>query len=268
MLKKTKIVATVGPSTTEKETLLKMIQEGVNVFRINFSHGTYDDHIAAIKKIKAADGELGTHTAILADLQGPKIRIGAMPEEGLMLSNGDEFILTNSEKKRTKLSAFISYKGLPSDVKKGEKILLDDGKIVLETIHTDKKTTITTKVIAGGLLYSRKGVNLPDTVISTSSLTEKDKADLEVALNNNVDWVGFSFVRNAREIIELRHLITQHGGNAKIIAKIEKPEAVENLEAIIEESDAIMVARGDHGVEVPLEKVPLLQKKIVTHSRQ
>ena len=207
MLKKTKIVATVGPSTTEKETLSRMIQEGVNVFRINFSHGTYDDHIAAIKKIKEADGELGTHTAILADLQGPKIRIGSMPEHGLLLSNGDEFVLTNSEKKRTKLSAYISYRGLPSDVKKGEKILLDDGKIVLETIHTDKKTTITTKVIAGGLLFSRKGVNLPDTEISTSSLTEKDKADLELALSNNVDWVGFSFVRNAREIIELRHHI-------------------------------------------------------------
>ncbi len=268
MLKKTKIVATLGPSTSQKETLVKMIQEGVNVFRINFSHGTYDDHITAIKKIKEADFDLGTHTAILADLQGPKIRVGEMPAEGLLLSNGDEFILTNSEEKRTKLSALISYKGLPADVKKGENILLDDGKIVLETINTDKKTTITTKVIAGGLLYSRKGVNLPNTIISTSSLTQKDKADLEVALNNKVDWVGFSFVRNAREIIELRHLITQLGGSAKIIAKIEKPEAVENLEAIIEESDAVMVARGDLGVEVPLEKVPLLQKRIVTHSRQ
>jgi pyruvate kinase len=268
MLKKTKIVATVGPSTSEKEILLKMIQEGVNVFRINFSHGTYDDHITAIKKIKEADFELGTHTAILADLQGPKIRVGEMPDEGLLLSNGDEFTLTNSEEKRTKLSALISYKDLPCDVEKGESILLDDGKIVLETTKTDKKTTITTKVIAGGVLYSRKGVNLPNTVISTSSLTEKDKADLEVALNNKVDWVGFSFVRNAREIIELRHLITQHGGSAKIIAKIEKPEAVENLEAIIEESDAIMVARGDLGVEVPLEKVPLLQKRIVSQSRK
>jgi pyruvate kinase len=268
MLKKTKIVATVGPSTSEKDTLIKMIQEGVNVFRINFSHGSYSDHTTAIKKIKEADIELGTHTAILADLQGPKIRVGEMPEEGLLLSNGDEFILTNSEEKRTNLSAIISYKDLPGDVKKGESILLDDGKIVLETIKTDNKTTITTKVIAGGILYSRKGVNLPNTVISTSSLTAKDKADLEVALDNKVDWIGFSFVRNAREIIELRHLITQHEGNAKIIAKIEKPEAVENLEAIIEESDAIMVARGDLGVEVPLEKVPLLQKKIVSHSRQ
>jgi pyruvate kinase len=212
MLKKTKIVATVGPSTSEKDTLIKMIQEGVNVFRINFSHGSYSDHTTAIKKIKEADIELGTHTAILADLQGPKIRVGEMPEEGLLLSNGDEFILTNSEEKRTNLSAIISYKDLPRDVKKGESILLDDGKIVLETIKTDNKTTITTKVIAGGILYSRKGVNLPNTVISTSSLTAKDKADLEVALDNKVDWIGFSFVRNAREIIELRHLITQHGG--------------------------------------------------------
>ena len=185
MIKKTKIVATVGPSTTEKEILEKMIQEGVNVFRINFSHGCYEDHISAIKKIKEVDKIIGSHTAILADLQGPKIRIGEMPDDGLLLSAGDEFLITTSKNKRTKLSALITYKELPKDVKKGEHILLDDGKIVLKTLKTDNETSITTKVIAGGRLYSRKGVNLPDTVISTSSLTKKDKADLDLKKDFN-----------------------------------------------------------------------------------
>ena len=263
MEKRTKIVATIGPSSSSEEILMKMINEGVNVFRINFSHGTHQDHIEAIKKIKKVDHNLGSHTAILADLQGPKIRIGEMPNDGVLLKENDEFYLTTLKEHQLPLAASISLKQLPLDVKKGEKILLDDGKIHLIVKETNKKDTIKTKVIAGGILFSRKGVNLPDTNISVSSLTKKDKEDLKVAIEQKVDWIGFSFVRSAREVIELKHLISNLNGDAKVIAKIEKPEAVKDLNSIMEETDAIMVARGDLGVEVPLEKVPLIQKKIV-----
>ena len=263
MEKRTKIVATIGPSSSSEEILMEMINEGVNVFRINFSHGTHQDHIEAIKTIKKVDNKLDSHTAILADLQGPKIRIGKMPNDGVLLKENDEFYLTTLKNHKLPLAANISLKQLPIDVKKGEKILLDDGKIHLIVKDTNKKDTIKTIVIAGGILYSRKGINLPDTNISDSSLTKKDKEDLKVAIEQKVDWIGFSFVRSAREVIELKHLISNLNADAKVIAKIEKPEAVEDLNAIMEETDAIMVARGDLGVEVPLEKVPLIQKKIV-----
>jgi pyruvate kinase len=268
MNKRTKIVATIGPSTSSEKILKSMIKEGVNVFRINFSHGTHEDHIKAISIIKKVDNELGTHSSLLADLQGPKIRIGEMPEEGLLLENNQDFYLTTNKENTKASSAFISLEQLPRDVKKGEKILLDDGKIHLIVEHTNKKDLVKTKVLAGGVLYSRKGVNLPDTEISVSSLTKKDKDDLKVAVEQKVDWVGFSFVRSAREVIELKHLISNLNGDAKVIAKIEKPEAVSDLNAIMKETDAIMVARGDLGVEVPLEKVPLIQKKIVKMAQE
>ena len=205
---------------------------------------------------------MGTHSALLADLQGPKIRIGDLPKEEFTLKTEMIFYLTTLENHKLNLAAGISLKQFPEDVQKGEKILLDDGKIHLEVVETNKVDTVKTKVI-GGILYSKKRVNLPDTEISISSLTKKDRADLSVAIEQKVDWVGFSFVRSAREIIELRHLISSINGNAKIIAKIEKPEAVEDLEGIMQETDAVMVARGDLGVEIPLENVPLVQKKIV-----
>ena len=229
MSKRTKIVATIGPSTGTLNILKSMINEGVNVFRVNFSHGSHDDHINAINSIRKVDKELGTHSAILADLQGPKIRIGEMPEKGLLLENGEEFHLTTLKKYSFKKAAQIFIERIPKDVKKGEKILLDDGKIHLEVMETNLLDTVKTKVIAGGLLLSKKGLNLPETNISISSLTEKDRSDLIVALDQKVDWIGFSFVRSAREVIELRHLINSHKGEAKIIAKIEKPEAVYDL---------------------------------------
>ncbi len=263
MDKRTKIVATVGPSTADKKIIESMIKEGVDVFRINFSHGSHEDHIKAINRIKKVDEELGTHSAILADLQGPKIRIGEMPDKGVLLEKNQNFYLTTEQSCEKKNFAFISLKQLPKDVKKGEKILLDDGKITLLVEKTNNRDTIKTKVLSGGILFSRKGVNLPETNINVSSLTKKDKEDLKIAIQQDVDWVGFSFVRSAREVIELKHLISNLKGNSKVIAKIEKPEAVNDLDAIIEEADAIMVARGDLGVEVPLEKVPLIQKKIV-----
>ena len=217
MSKRTKIVATIGPSCSEGEVLKSMIKEGVNVFRVNFSHGSHQDHIDAIKKIRLLDKELGTHSAILADLQGPKIRIGDMPKEGLLLENNQEFILTTLEDHNFSSAAQIFIDRIPKDVKVGEKVLLDDGKIHLEVIETNLKDTVKTKVIAGGLLFSKKGLNLPDTNINISSLTKKDKADLVIALEHEVDWIGFSFVRSAREVIELRHLINSNNGNAKII---------------------------------------------------
>ena len=264
MSKRTKIVATFGPATSEPSTLKSMIKEGVNVFRVNFSHGAHEDHIKAIKKIRAVDNELGTHSAILADLQGPKIRIGDMPEDGLLLKKGEDFYLTTLDHHNYPLFAQIFTEQIPKDVKKGEKVLLDDGKIHLEVVGTNLKDTVKTKVIAGGLLFSKKGLNFPDTKINISSLTDKDREDLKVALDQKVDWIGFSFVRSAREVIELRHLINSHNGKAKIIAKIEKPEAVNDLTGILSETDAVMVARGDLGVEIPLETVPIVQKQIVS----
>ena len=268
MKKRTKIVATVGPSTNSKEIIENMIKQGVNVFRINFSHGSHEDHIQAISLIREVDKRLETHSALLADLQGPKIRIGDMPSEGLLLEKKDNFTLYTGDQIPKGKSAFVNYSQLALDVNEGERILLDDGKIHLEVKKTNQKDEIITEVIAGGVLFSKKGVNLPNTKISTSSLTAKDKADLEVALAQEVDWVGFSFVRTAREIIELRHLIASMNGNAKIIAKIEKPEAVEDLDEIIQETDAVMVARGDLGVEIPLENVPLIQKKIAQKAKE
>ena len=263
MSKRTKIVATIGPATSQTSTLKSMIKEGVNVFRVNFSHGSHEDHIESINKVRLVDNELGTHSAILADLQGPKIRIGNMPEDGLLLKNEEDFYLTTRENHDYPLAAQIFIERIPKDVNKGEKVLLDDGKIHLEVVETNLKDTVKTKVVAGGLLFSKKGLNLPDTNINIASLTEKDRSDLIIALEQKVDWIGFSFVRSAREVIELRHLINSHNGEAKIIAKIEKPEAVSDLTGILSETDAVMVARGDLGVEIPLETVPIIQKQIV-----
>ena len=245
-----------------------MINEGVNVFRLNFSHGTTEDHIKSIQKIKNVDKRLGTHSALLADLQGPKIRIGEVQEDGIDLKEGSVLCLSTHKSETQDISVTVNYDGLPKDVNKGEKVLLDDGKIILEVLESNNTDTIKTKVLSGGKLFSRKGVNLPNTIISTPSLTEKDKTDLKIAIENEVDWIGFSFVRSAREVIELKHLISSMNGNSKVIAKIEKPEAINDLDTIIQEADAIMVARGDLGVEIPLETVPLLQKKIVRMARE
>jgi pyruvate kinase len=263
MDRKTKIIATIGPASSSLEVLRRLILQGVNIARINFSHGTEQDNIQAIKNVRKINAELSVHTSILADLQGPKIRIGAMPEEGVDLKNGAKFTLDTTVEEGNVKTAKISYLNLPKDVKPGERILLDDGKIILEVTDTNKSTQVTTKVIAGGVLYSRKGVNLPNTVISTPSLTEKDRHDLKVAVENKVDWIGLSFVRSAKDVVELKEEIELLNGGAKVIAKIEKPEAVNSLNEILEVTDAVMVARGDLGVEIPLESVPIIQKEIV-----
>ena len=262
--RKTKIVATIGPVTSAKENLVKLIQSGVNVCRLNFSHSTHEEHIEVIKNIRKADKELGTHTAILGDLQGPKIRIGDVKDNNIELVPGAEIIITTKALMGTANKVSITYQGLPQDVKKGERILLDDGKLMFEVISTNLKDEVKLKVIHGGYLSSKKGVNLPNTKISQPSLTEKDRKDLQVILEHNLDWIGLSFVRSAKDIIELKHLISQNNKQTKVVAKIEKPEAVIELDNIVRESDAVMVARGDLGVEIPMQDVPLIQKKIIT----
>ena len=262
--RKTKIVATIGPVTSSKENLIKLIASGVNVCRLNFSHSTHEEHIEVIKNIREADKELGTHTAILGDLQGPKIRIGEVKDNNIELVPGAEIIITTNSIMGTEDKVSITYQGLPQDVKTGEQILLDDGKLMFEVISTNLKDEVKLKVIHGGYLSSKKGVNLPNTKISQPSLTEKDKKDLQVILEQNLDWIGLSFVRSAKDIVELKHIISQNKKQTKVVAKIEKPEAVIELENIVKESDAVMVARGDLGVEIPMQDVPLIQKKIIT----
>jgi pyruvate kinase len=263
-MKKTKIVATLGPASSSKEVLKEMMLEGLNVCRLNFSHGAYDDHANSIKIIRELNDELGLNVAILADLQGPKIRTNEMEANGVLLEVGNEIKIITDKVVGNAVRFSINYQKLPQDVSPGEKILLDDGKIMLEVITTNGKTEITCKIVQGGILSSKKGVNFPNTNISLPSLTEKDQLDLEFALDHEVDWIGLSFVRSARDIIELKHRIAARGAKAKVIAKIEKPEALDNIDDIIKESDGLMVARGDLGVEIPYQNVPLIQKMLIS----
>ncbi len=267
-VRKTKIIATIGPASSTKQKLEELMDAGVNVCRLNFSHGTHGDHLKVLKNIRTLNAAKRTHFAILADLQGPKLRVGIMPDAGVELVEGKELILTNKECDGSAERIYMNYKQLPKDVIPGENILMDDGKLKVQVVSTDKKENVVTKVVHGGILTSKKGVNLPDTAISQPSLTKKDLEDLEFALAQDVDWVALSFVRSARDIIELRHHISSKNSKARIIAKIEKPEAVDDIEDIIKETDAVMVARGDLGVEIPMERVPLAQKKIVNLSLQ
>lgn len=266
--KKTKIVATLGPATNTKEILTDLAKSGVNVFRINFSHADYDIVKTRLKQIREINKENGFNVAILADLQGPKLRVGVM-EEGVELKEGDEFIFTTEECVGNSERAFMTYERFPKDVRKGEQILVDDGKLLFEVINTDKQTTVRTKVVVGGVLSSKKGVNLPNTNISLPALTEKDKKDAIFALDQEVDWIALSFVRTPEDLRMLRDLIAQHSEyRVPVIAKIEKPEAVENIDALIPYCDGLMVARGDLGVEIPMQEVPLIQKGLVHRAKQ
>jgi len=264
--KKTKIVATLGPATNSYKTKLKMVKNGVNVFRINFSHADYETVVEQVKQIRLIAKELNTALAILADLQGPKLRIGKVAEN-TKLKTGDILTFTTKDKIITdnkNKTAYITYKQLPYDVQTGEIILIDDGKIAVKVIETNEKDTVKTKVIEGGRLSSKKGINLPNTKISLPALTKKDKKDLLFAIEQGVDWIALSFVRSADDLILIKDFIKQHSDyQIPVIAKIEKPEAVLNIDEIIMEADALMVARGDLGIELPLEEVPLIQKKLV-----
>ncbi|MBL0129377.1 MAG: pyruvate kinase [Flavobacteriales bacterium] len=260
---KTKIVATLGPASSSREVLRDMMLSGMDVCRLNFSHGSYEFYTELIGTIRSLNEELGINTAILADLQGPKLRVGAMANGPIELADGSELVITTDNVEGKPGLVSTSYAQFPRDVKPGELVLLDDGKLRLEVIATDGKKTVTTRVLNGGTLSANKGVNLPNTKVSLPCLTEKDLADLDFALEHDVDWIGLSFVRSARDIIELKGVISQREKHARVVAKIEKPEALLEIDEIIRESDALMVARGDLGVEIPMEKVPLVQKDII-----
>ncbi|MBU3820541.1 pyruvate kinase [Flavobacteriaceae bacterium XHP0103] len=267
--KKTKIVATLGPATSNKEVLKGMLEQGANVFRINFSHADYNDVAERIKMIRELNDEFGFTAAILADLQGPKLRVGVMKEE-VEVNPGDEIIFATGERfEGTKDRVYMTYDRFPQDAKPGEKILLDDGKLIFEVVSTDGEKEVKAKVIQGGPLKSKKGVNLPNTNISQPALTEKDIEDAIFAIKQQVDWIALSFVRHAEDLMQLRDLIAKHNDEKiPIIAKIEKPEAVENIDKIVAHCDGLMVARGDLGVEVPAEEVPLIQKQLVLRAKK
>ena len=258
---RTKIVATVGPASNSSEMLRALVKEGVDVFRLNFSHGTHADQQKVIDRVREINKELKTNVALLIDLQGPKIRINEV-QKGVVLQQGQELVITTRELIGNQEIVSTSYKALPNDVKEGEMILIDDGKIELKVTEV-RDIDIVTKVIYGGPLSSRKGINLPNTRVSAPSLTEKDLKDLEFGMENDVNWVALSFVRKAQDIISLREILTKNKSNARIVAKIEKPEALENIDDIITATDAVMVARGDLGVEMWMEEVPIIQKKLI-----
>lgn len=261
--KKTRIVATVGPASESKEMLYALAKAGVNVFRLNFSHGTHADHLARLNTIRELNEEHGLNLAILQDLQGPKIRIGMVAEkDGVLIEAGHKLILTNTPVVGTAEMVSTPYDGMYNDVKIGDRILMDDGKLeVLVTGITE--SDVITEVIYGGYLKSKKGVNLPNTKVSMPSVTEKDYEDLDFGLEHDAEWIALSFVRTADEITRVKEYIKERGKLSKVVAKIEKPEAIENIDSIIEATDAIMVARGDLGVELPAEEVPMIQKMIV-----
>ena len=260
---RTKIIATIGPSCNNKETLKKMVMEGLDVCRLNFSHGTHQDHERSIKIINELSEELGANIAILADLQGPKLRIGEVENNQVMLEEGATIQFVTEDCLGTAEKVYMSYQHFPLDVMPGEAVLVDDGKIKLEVLETNRKDIVTLKVVSGGILSSKKGVNLPNTKISLPSLTEKDIEDVRFVLKHEVHWIALSFVRNVKDILDLKEIINKTGKFIRVVAKIEKPEAVETIEDILDQTDAVMVARGDLGVETPFDKVPVLQKQLV-----
>ncbi|MDG1518245.1 MAG: pyruvate kinase [Flavobacteriales bacterium] len=262
-LKRTKIVATLGPASSTEEVIKEMYDKGLNVCRLNFSHGDHSIHEENIKRIKAVNQELNANIAVLADLQGPKLRVGVMENEGCEIKTGDKITFTNEECIGTSEKVYMTYQNFAQDVKPGELILIDDGKLAVKVESTNGIDEVYAVVEHGGILKSKKGVNLPNTQISLPSLTDKDREDLDYILTQDVEWIALSFVRSADDITELRKLIKAAGKDIKIIAKIEKPEAIDDIDAIVKETDAIMVARGDLGIEVPYQDVPLLQKMMV-----
>ena len=266
--KKTKIVATLGPACSTREIIKDMIEAGVNVFRVNFSHADYEDVKNKISIIRGLNEEFGYTTAILGDLQGPKLRVGVM-EDGAFVNEGDLITFTTAEDIiGTSKKVFMKYQNFPNDGNPGERILLDDGKLIFEIVETDKKTEVLAKVIQGGELKSKKGVNLPNTKISLPAMTEKDIADAKFAIEQQLDWIALSFVKTPRDLQDLQELIAEHSEfKIPIIAKIEMPEALENMDKIVAFCDALMVARGDLGVELPAHEVPLVQKELIRRAK-
>ncbi|MCU0339871.1 MAG: pyruvate kinase [Spirosomaceae bacterium] len=261
--KKTKIVATVGPASESPEMLYQLAQAGVNVFRLNFSHGTHADHQMRIERIRANNEQYGMSIGILQDLQGPKIRIGNVEhKDGVLIEAGNRLVFTNEDIVGTAERVSTPYNGMYQDVQIGERILMDDGKLEVKVIDIEG-TDVVTEVVYGGMLKSKKGVNLPNTRVSMPSVTDKDFQDLAFGLQNDVEWVALSFVRHASDIQQVKDYILAQGKTTRVVAKIEKPEAIENIDEIIEVTDGLMVARGDLGVELPAEEVPMIQKMLV-----
>ncbi|AZQ62008.1 pyruvate kinase [Flammeovirga pectinis] len=261
-INKTKIVATIGPATRDKQKILELIHAGADVFRLNFSHDVHSEHKKVIDWVNEYNSKFGHNTAILQDLQGPKIRIGEMEGGAVEIVEGEQIIITNTPVVGTKHKVSTSYTNIVKDVKAGDNIMIDDGNLCVRVVEV-KANEIIAEVVHGGKLKSRKGMNLPDTDISEASLTAKDRRDLEFGLEHGVNWVALSFVRTAQDIISAKEIIKAKGSNARIIAKIERPEAIENFDEILQVTDAIMVARGDLGVEILFEDVPMIQKEII-----
>lgn len=260
---RTKIVATVGPACDTYEKLLELVHAGVNVFRLNFSHGTHEDKAQIIQHIRNLNEAENHNICILGDLQGPKLRVGEIENNALKVETGDILTFTNERCVGTMERIYVSYPNLAGDVKLGNIILIDDGKLEVKVVDIARNGDVKVEVTLGGVLSSKKGINLPDTKISLPALTDKDLEDLNFIIDQKLDWVALSFVRNVKDIVILRSKLDERKSKAKIIAKIEKPEAVANIRDIIVESDAIMIARGDLGVELPVEKVPMIQKSII-----
>ena len=262
-IKRTKIVATVGPACDTYDKLLDLVKAGVNVFRLNFSHGTHDGKARVIELIRKINDSEPYNIAILADLQGPKLRVGEIENDEMEIVPGDVLTFTNVQCVGNKERIYVSYPNLHSDVKIGNLIMIDDGKLEVRVIEICNNNDVKVVVVMGGMLSSKKGINLPDTKISLPALTEKDLIDLDFVIEQEVDWIALSFVREVKDIIDLKTILKEHNSKAKVIAKIEKPEALTNIRDIIIESDAIMIARGDLGVELPVEKVPLIQNELI-----
>lgn len=259
----TKVVATVGPASSSFDKLVELVHAGVDVFRLNFSHGNHSDHLQTINYICDINEKLGTHISILADLQGPKLRVGEIENNSLMLGEGDVVTFVNKPCVGNMERIYMSYQQFPQDVNVGETVLVDDGKLVFEVVETNKNDLVRLKVLHGGELKSKKGVNLPNTKVSLPALTEKDIADLDFILTQPVNWIALSFVRSPRDLKDLQSRIDAKNHPAKIIAKIEKPEAIEHIDKIIKHSNGIMIARGDLGIEMPIERLPVIQKMII-----
>lgn len=262
-IKRTKIVATVGPASSSYEMLLELVRAGVNCFRLNFSHGSYEDKLQIIEYIRQINKTEPYNIAILGDLQGPKLRVGELEGGKIELKEGQEIVFTTEKVVGTPKKIYVSYPNLAKDVKVGERIFLDDGKMEVKVKEVLNEKEIRITVTLGGMLLPKKGVNLPDSALTMPSLTEKDIADLDFILEQNLDWVALSFVRNTNDVREIKGRIKAKNSKIKLISKIEMPEALRNIRDIIIESDGIMVARGDLGVEVPVEQVPLIQKDII-----
>ena len=259
---RTKIVCTIGPASESPGVLRSLVESGMSVARLNFSHGRQEDHLQKIRALREISTALGRPVAVLQDLAGPKIRVGAIPEPGVRLEVGEDFVLTGEKVMGTRTRVSVSYSDLPSEVRPGDRILLADGLMEL-LVQNIVGPDIHCRVVTGGMLTSRKGINLPTGTLNTPSLTEKDRSDLLFGLEHGVDYVALSFVRNAEDVLRVKAILRETGKDTPVIAKIEKHEALDHVEAIFEASDGIMVARGDLGVEIPPEQVPGIQKSLI-----